>query len=315
MRGLAEGPRGRAWIGMRRRLGRNDGVLLQRIDPRGWATKPGLMLVACVAAFLASGCGTATVLPSMTSPEPSLPATPAAQAAAASPSATPWRLASPSDPVDLVTYEPGSACVSVQVTTPIAKVPAACAAAWRYYRVAYVPGQDAMKRTPHFPDVIAPKGVNSAIAARLAAAMWRTETFEAFALGTGQLYIVDGLGQNYLFQQVGVMEQALAKGDRVSTPLCHFFPTAIHIVPLAHDFASYVHRPDGFLGVEFTFTGPCYATATNKAGQTSELFRFNGQRSTVFVGDIGKGDPLGPVLVLTTFGECDQAVVKATCAQ
>lgn len=287
-------------------------MLLRRIDPRGWPTKPGLTLVACAAALLASGCGTATVLPTTPRATPTPVPTPSAVVVA---SPTAWPTALPTDPVDLVTYEPGSACVTVLVNTPISQVPAACAAAWRPYGVVEVPGQDALKRTPHFPNVLAPKGVSNATAARLAVAMFRTNTFEAFALGTRQLRIVDGLGQNYLFRAIGIMEKAVASGDTVTTPLCHFFPTQIRIIPLAHDFASYVHRPDGFLGVEFTYTGPCYATATDKAGKTTQLFRFDGQKQVVYVGDIGRGDPMGPVLVLTSFGECDQAVVKATCAQ
>jgi hypothetical protein len=280
-----------------------EGMTIVRTRRPHRLSRPVAAVVA--AGLLATACGSASA---SSPPHPTL-------SAVSTPSPTVWPTASLSDPVDLVTYEPDSACASVQTTTSIDKVPAACAAAWKPYGVREVPGQDALKRTPHFPNVLAPNGVGSTTATRLAIALWRMETFEAFALGTRQLRIVDGLGRNYLFRAIGVMEKAVAQGDRVSTPLCHFFPTQIRIIALAHDFASYVHRPDGFLGVEATYTGPCYATATDKTGKTSQLFRFDGQRKVVYVGDIGKGDPMGPVLVLTTLGECDQAVVKATCAQ
>ena len=308
MAGLAEGFRG--GLDKVKRLGRNDGVL-QRIDPRGWSNGLALAVVLCVVALLTTACGTAAVAQQRIDNGPRA----ASPSAVATASPTPWPTAAPTDPVNLVTYEPDSACVTVQVNTSIDKVPAACAAAWKRFGVHEVPGQDMMARTPHFPTVLAPTTLSGAIAARLAAALWRTQTFQAFALATRQIRMVDGLGQNYLFRSVGIEEHAVESGDRVSTPLCHFFPTQIRIVPLAHDFASYVHRPDGFLGVEFTYTGPCYATATDKSGKTVQLFRFDGQKNVVYVGDIGKGDPFGPVLVLTSFGECDQAVVKATCAQ
>jgi hypothetical protein len=275
-------------------IGRVHGVRLCR----AW-----LAVAACAAGLLVAACG-----------GPASPAVPTkAGAALATPSA--WPTAAPGDPVDLVTYEPDSACASVQTTTSIDKVPAACAAAWKRFAVRVVPGQDAIKRTPHFPSVLAPHGVSSTIAERLAVAFWRTETFQAFALGTRQLGITDGLGPSYIFRVIGVEERAVEHGATVTTPLCHFFPTQIRIVPLMRDFARYVHRPDRFLGVEATFTGPCYGTATDAKGNTTELFRFNGQRSAVYVGDIGRGDPEGPVLTVTSIGECDQPEVKATCAQ
>jgi hypothetical protein len=270
-----------------------------------------VVLAGCGSSAPPLGVPTSIASPASTAtPLASIPSTPAALF-----SPTPVVTASPTDPVDLVTYEPSSACASVQVTTRIDKLPPACAAAWRPYGVVEVPGQDAMKRTPHFPQVLAPNGVNSTTAIRLAIAMWRTETFQAYSLGTRQLHIVDGLGQNYLMRHVGGLEREVEKGNSVSTPMCHFFPTQIHIVPLAHDYASHVHRPDGFLGVQFTYTGPCYATSTDKNGNKTELFRFDGQRSVMYVGDIGRGDPLGPVLVLSTFGECNLPQVKPTCAQ
>ena len=213
----------------------------------------------------------------------------------------------------LVTYAPGSACASVAVETPIANVPAACASAWAPYHVSRVPGQDAVKRTPRFPQVSAGPGVSPQEAMKLAVALWRTKTFQAFALGTEQPAIEEGLSRNNVFLRAGAEEIAVEKGDRVSTPLCHFFATQIRVVTVAQDFESFVHRSGRLLGVKARFMGPCYATATDSKGAKRQIFSFDGADDVVFVGDIGAGDPLGAVLNVTGIGDCSADITRATC--
>lgn len=225
----------------------------------------------------------------------------------------------PTDPAALltqllVTYAPGSPCASVQVETPIAKVPKACADVWAPYHVLTVPGQDAVKRTPRFPQVTAAAGVSPQDAIKLAVALWRTKTFQAFALGTRQVRIEAGLSENEIFLRAGREELAVMNGARVSTPLCHFFPTEIRVMPLASDFEGFVHRTGRVLGVKARFQGPCYATETTKQGVTRQIFSFNGADDVVFVGDIRSGDPLGAVLDVTGLGDCSADITKATCA-
>ncbi len=225
----------------------------------------------------------------------------------------------PSKPADLVnsllvTYAPGSACASVQVATPIDKVPQSCGAAWKPFGVKLVPGQDMLRHAPRFPQVSAGPGVSPHDAIEVAVALWRTRTFQAFALATRQLGIDDALGTDHLFPRVGAEELAVEKGDRVTTPLCHFFPTQMRVVALADDLKSFEHRTGRTLGVKARFVGPCYATATDLSGAKHQVFSFNGVDDVVFVGDVGGGDPLGADLDVTGLGDCSADVAKQTCA-
>lgn len=214
----------------------------------------------------------------------------------------------------LVTYAPASPCAGVAVATPVDKVPAACAAAWSKFGVRLVPGQDMLRRAPQFPQISAGPGVTPHQAIELAAALWRTKTFQAFALSTRQLGLEDGLGTDHLLQRAGSEEQALEQGDRVSTPLCHFFPTRMRVVVLPDDFARFQRRSGRALGVKARFLGPCYATATDRTGTRHQIFSFQGADDVVFVGDVGSGDPLGAVLDVTGLGDCSADVARTTCA-
>jgi len=266
------------------------------------------LLALCTVGVLTTACGTVAAPPSLSKLAPDA-------ARPKYPNQTPGPTAASTDPVQLVTYLPGSACESVAVATPIDKVPTACAQAWSRFAIGEVPGQDLLKKTPHFPTVSVKTGLDPILASRLAVALWRTESFHWFALGTGQLGVVDGLGPNYFFREVGIEEQALQNHESVSTPECHFFPVAIRVVPLAQDLAAALHQPSGTPTVVATYQGPCYATAVDAKGNAHQLFSFNGKQSSAFVGVIGRGDPEGAVLEISGVGECDQPAAKSTCAQ
>ena len=265
-----------------------------------------LLLVAAACATGLAGCGTADV---------------AAQRASASPgkasaTAAPEQQQTAAKIADLLaTYPKGSPCADVLVETPIAKVPPACAALWQTLNVGIVPGQNLLPRAPSFPTLGTGPGVTSDEAIRYATGLWRTEAFQGFAVGTRQLGIAEALGKDELFLRVGTMERAILQGEKVTTPICHFFPTQIEVVAVAPDFAEFLKATGRTLGVHARFSGPCYATATNAQGASRELFRFAGNFDVLFVGDLRSTNPLGHMLWITGLAECTQDIAKKTCAE
>jgi hypothetical protein len=264
-----------------------------------------LVVCAGVVATALSGCGTADVA-----------AQRATTGGTATPKPAPSQAVAAAKIADLlVTYAPGSPCADVLVDTPIANVPAACAALWSPLRLHTVPGGTLLQRAPAFPSLGTGTGVSPDEAIRYAAALWRTEAFQGFAVGTRQLTIADALGKDQLFLRVGVMEQAVLQGDVVSTPICHFFPTAMEVVELAPDLAAFVHATGRTLGVHARFSGPCRAVATDAHGTTRELFNFAGSLDVVFVGELRSDQRLGSILWLTGLAECTKDVAKKTCVE
>jgi hypothetical protein len=217
---------------------------------------------------------------------------------------------------ELATYASDSACAGVQVATPVARVPAACAAAWTKLGVTLVPGQDLVRDAPRPPQVRSVAGASVPEVTALIVAFWRTEAFKAFAIKTKQPGIVDGLGANRFFRDNSLEVQGVVAGADVPAPDCHEYPAALGVARATPTLARFLKKTGTVLLIKATYSAPCAATATAKDGSKVPMYSWTSPLSVLYEGEIAaRRDPLGSVLQLTGLAECTQQVALDTCAQ
>lgn len=203
-----------------------------------------------------------------------------------------------------------SACASVHTTTPIDRVPAACAQLWQPYRVTMVPPPDILQRE-HVP--AAPRVVNmtNGAVSQADAQHWADADnwgagWYKWAAAHDQPYLLPHLAGPALISSTD--EQALEQGALINYPDCAMYPMTRSLYPVLSDGKAYfasknLPTDDAFVFV-VTFNGPCTATATYPDGHTQSIPE-GSSPMTVFVPGVLRHDPLlGDIWYTDGGGNC-----------
>ena len=202
------------------------------------------------------------------------------------------------------------ACSSVHTTTPIDKVPVACAALWEPYRVTMVPPSDILQQE-HVP--AAPRVVNmtSGAVSQADAQHWAN----ASNRGSGWYKWAEAFDQPYLLPHlVGpaligpTQEKALEQGARISLPDCAIYPLTNALYPVLADGKAYFaskHLPtDDTYVLVVTYSGPCAATATYPDGHTQSIPETSGPVTAFEPGVLRPDAVLGDTWYTDAGGSC-----------
>ena len=191
--------------------------------------------------------------------------------------ATPSSTASPT-PRSTTAPRPSAAagaCASVATTTPIAQVPAACAALWAPYGVTKVPPANLTDGTPVPPPVMnATRGaVSDADAQAWALAVNRTGMWLRWSEANDQYELTTYIEARQVVN--ATIDQAMHRGASVIDPDCDLFATQYRLFPLTAEgsafFTSFGQSThDGYVFVE-RYPGPCAILSKDPAGNTQPL--------------------------------------------
>ncbi len=199
-------------------------------------------------------------------------------------------------------------CASVQTTTAIDQVPAACAALWAPYGVTKVPPANLTDSTPAPPPVAnATNGaVSDADAQSWALASNRGAVWYRWAEANDQPGILGRLGNVSLVPSAEI-EALNAKGT-VSQPDCAIFPTRVALFEISPDdkrfFSSLGQVIDVSASLVATYPGPCTISTTSSTGQTRPIASYSSTGTTFFAGSIQEDPLLGKVWFTVGASNC-----------
>lgn len=170
-----------------------------------------------------------------------------------------------------------SACASVRTTTPIDKVPAACAALWQPYQVTMVPPPDILAKE-HVPSAPPVKNMTNGAVPEGEAQQWAN----ASNRGSGWFKWAEASDQPVLLPLLAgpaligpIDEQALQQGARISLPDCAIYPVSNALYPVLSDGKAYFASKNLPTKASFVlvvvYSGPCTATATYPDGHTQVI--------------------------------------------
>jgi hypothetical protein len=210
-------------------------------------------------------------------------------------------------------------CASVMTTTPIAQVPAACAALWAPYGVTKVPPANLTDTTPTTSQVVnATQGaVSDAQLAQWILASNRDSLWYRWAEANDQSSVLPHLGLISLDPPAEL--KAMAANEPISQPDCALFPLKVEVFPITPtDRRFFVGEGETttstfvFVG---TYPGPCTVTATTGSGQTITLASYPSQSVTFFAGRLKRDALLGDLLFYDGAGNCTDRGVPSTWCQ
>lgn len=199
----------------------------------------------------------------------------------------------------------------MHTTTPIDKVPAACAALWQPYHVTVVPPPDILQQE-HVP--AAPRVVNmtNGTVPDANAQHWADANF----WGSGWLKWAEANDQPYLLRYLvssalvsPTEETALEQGAQISLPDCAIYPTANTLFPVLADGRAYfasknLPTDDTYVLVVNFSGGTCVATATYPDGRIQPIPE-GSEPATGFVPGVLRHDPLlGDIWYADGGGSC-----------
>ena len=203
-----------------------------------------------------------------------------------------------------------SACASVRTTTPIDKVPAACAALWEPYQVTMVPPADILQQE-HVPSAPPVKNMTNGAVSEAEAQHWADASnwgsgWYQWAAANDQPQLLPHLAGPAL---IGPPEEpALEQGARLSLPACAIYPQTNTLYPVLADGKAYFARKglpadDDFVLVA-TFNGPCAATATYPDGHTQSIPMTSGPVIGFVPGALRRDPVLGDIWYTDAGGSC-----------
>jgi hypothetical protein len=225
--------------------------------------------------------------------------------------ATPSSTASPT-PHPTTAPRPSAAtgaCASVATTTPIAQVPAACAALWAPYGVTKVPPANLTDATPTTPQVVnATKGaVSDAQLAQWILASNRDSLWYRWAEANDQPKLLPRLASMALYPVAEL--QALAANEAVIQPDCALFPTKVTLFPITgaeqRFFTSQGESAADPYAFVSSYPGPCTVTALTPSGQKVTISSFPTSGITFFASHLVSDGVLGPLLFADSAGNCN----------
>lgn len=186
-------------------------------------------------------------------------------------------------------------CASVTTTTPIAQVPAACAALWAPYGVTKVPPANLTDATPAPPPVTnATRGaVSDADAQAWALAVNRTGMWLRWSEANDQYALTTYLEARQVVN--ATLDQAMRRGTSVIDPDCDLFATQYRLFPLTTEgsafFTSFGQAThDSYVFVE-RYPGPCAILGKDAAGSTHTLLSTPNSVVSLSAGTV-RHDPL-----------------------
>jgi hypothetical protein len=208
------------------------------------------------------------------------------------------------------------ACASVATTTPIAQVPAACAALWAPYGVTKVPPANLTDGTPTTPQVVnATQGaVSDAQLAQWILASNRDSLWYRWAEANDQPKLLPHLASMSLYPVAEL--RALAANEAVIQPDCALFPTKVILFPLTtadrQFFMSQGESVSDSYAFVSSYPGPCAITALTPAGQTITIASYPTPGVTFFASHLVSDGVLGPLLFADGAGNCNDRGAPTT---
>jgi hypothetical protein len=202
-------------------------------------------------------------------------------------------------------------CASVMATTPIAQVPAACAALWAPYGVTKVPPANLTDATPSTPQVVneTQGAVSDAQLAQWILASNRDSLWYRWAEANDQASVMPRLGVVALDPPVEL--QAMAAHEPISQPDCALFPNKVAVFPITADdrrfFVAHAQTVSDSYVFVGAYPGPCTVTATNSSGQTITLASYPTAGTTFFASHLVADPLLGPLLYYDGSGSCSES--------
>lgn len=202
-------------------------------------------------------------------------------------------------------------CASVHTTTPIDKVPAACAALWQPYMVTMVPPPDILQQehVPAAPHV--DNRTNGAIS-QPDAQHWA----DANNRGSGWFKWAEQFGQPYLLRVTSgpavtsqAEMQALSQGATISQPDCNLYPTTVALYPVGADGTAYFTRKglpadDSYVLVYTASQEPCSATVRYPDGRVISLPEPQTTTRAFSPGQLRHDQLLGDIWYVDAGGNC-----------
>ena len=223
--------------------------------------------------------------------------------------ATPSR--APMTPSSSASSNVATACASVHTTTPIDKVPPACAALWRPYLVTMVPPPDELQqeRLPATPNVtnMTNGAVSQTDAQHWADANSKASGWYKWAEANGQRFLLPKLAGPALISSVE--EQALEQGATIADPDCSLFPGALTLYPVGADGKAYFGRKNLPTDANFVFvasyTGPCVITAKFPDGHSQTISELSQSELGFIPGEFRHDQLLGDIWYTDAGGNCN----------
>ncbi len=214
---------------------------------------------------------------------------------------------------------PATPCASVITTTPIADVPAACAALWAPYGVTKIPPVNLTDAAPAPPVVvnetqgaISDAQLHSWVIASTRASLWYR-----WAEANDQSGLMSHLGRLKLIPPAEL--QAMATGETVQQPDCALFPTRVVLFPITASDRRFFLSEGESVKADYAlvgrYPGPCLVTAQAANGQAHTLASYPTAGITFFA-TYQVNDPLlGTLLFTDGAGNCsDRGAPTAWCS-
>ena len=208
------------------------------------------------------------------------------------------------------------ACKGVDVTTPLAKVPAACQSLWTPYGVSEVPPMNLFDHIPALAP--ATNGTNGAVSNS------ELHTWElAFYRDQALFQWAERYSQVGFFNKIeapSVLSQSeattLGSGSYIEDPQCDIFPTSISLVRVSKSDASFLEVISGStttstyaLNAKFDppSSGSCAGNVVDKSGKSSVYFTFSNPEIEIEAGAVQSDPVLGKVWFPTAATTCAAA--------
>ncbi len=208
------------------------------------------------------------------------------------------------------------ACASVQTTTAIAQVPAACAALWAPYGVTKVPPANLTDSTPAPPLVV--NETNGAVSDGQLK-MWilasnRDSVWYRWAEANVQPSLLSRLGSMALFPAAEV--QALAAHESVAQPDCAIFPLKVTVFAISETDRAFFRSHGQTAADPYVFVsaypGSCTVLGTDATGHTVAIETFPSAGVTFFASHLVDDPVLGPLLFADGAGNCSESGAPPT---
>ena len=199
-------------------------------------------------------------------------------------------------------------CASVIVTTPIASVPAACAALWAPYGVTKVPPANLLDGTPAPPTVVDETGgaVPQATADAWALALNHAGMWSQWSEANLQY----GLTLHYEGAAVvnTQIDQLLRAGTAVIDPACDEFGTKYTLKPvdasLVQFLARYGERTSGAYAFVASYPGPCEIDKVNPDGSRQAIVAATDPVTSLIGGQLVDDPVLASLWISDAGGVC-----------
>lgn len=203
-----------------------------------------------------------------------------------------------------------SPCASVRTTTPMARVPRACALLWEPYHVTMVPPSDILQQE-HVPAAPPVKNMTNGAVSQADAQHWANAAnwnsgWDKWAQANDQPFLLSVLTGPALVS--AVESNALQQGATIDQPACNLYPESAALFPIGADGNAYFARKglptDNSYVIVAVYTGPCNPVATYPDGHTQTLPGLQATSAAFEPGTLRHDPLLGDIWYTDAGGNC-----------